>query len=350
MRTYESHMRVCAREWEVGQWPRWVGGQSERFGNGSSCWRWRWGFRRPWRVRGTNHDNLTSLYLTGRFSITLVQKSHNKPVFASLSNGELIGKILKALWAADIWLEDRSHSPDSEANIEIDCLSLFIRAIWWHRWGDIWIDGTLHSWRQSMSGSPISQTSSYILAKPTWSSFMESPPPLTLLRTAHVCEHLIDYNSDIFTCPSALLSAKFLDGKRGGMSQKAHRLLILHLAAPWLQTYGLTTMLPSMAVFCPPPNLCAINHNASTVTKRVTLHTHARLKEDVAVVEGLWDYIITWIKFYYLLPSLLLLIYIPEPITGAFWPILKSSDLLIFYPNLLCTAVPASLFAWRFNV
>ena len=47
-----------------------------------------------------------------------------------------------------------------------------------------------------------------------------------------VCEHLIDYNSDIFTRPSALLSAKFLDGKRGGMSQKAHRLLILHLANP----------------------------------------------------------------------------------------------------------------------
>ena len=45
-------MRVCEREWEVGQQPRWVGGQSERFGNGLSHWRWRWGFRRTWRVGG----------------------------------------------------------------------------------------------------------------------------------------------------------------------------------------------------------------------------------------------------------------------------------------------------------
>src|SRR6266481_3510376 len=35
--------------------------------------------------------------VTGRFSIMLVQKSHDKPVFADLSNNELIGKILDAL-------------------------------------------------------------------------------------------------------------------------------------------------------------------------------------------------------------------------------------------------------------
>ena len=68
------------------------------------------------------------------------------------------------------------------------------------------------------------------------------------------------------------------------------------------------------------------------------------------VVKGLWDYIITLIKSYYLLPSLLLLIYISYTITGSFWPILKSSNLLIFYPNLLCAAAFASSFAWRFNV
>ena len=45
-------MRVHEREWDVGWWPRWVGGWCERFGNGLSHRKWRWGFRRTWRVGG----------------------------------------------------------------------------------------------------------------------------------------------------------------------------------------------------------------------------------------------------------------------------------------------------------
>ena len=69
----------------------------------------------------------------------LVQKSHDKPAFADLSNNELIGKILNALQAVDVCLEHRPCSPDSEGNTRIDCLTLFIRAIGWHRSGNIWI-------------------------------------------------------------------------------------------------------------------------------------------------------------------------------------------------------------------
>ena len=50
--------------------------------------------------------------------------------------------------------------------------------------------------------------------------------------SADVCEHLIDYNSDIFACPSTLLSAEFLGGKCNRTSQKARGSLILHIADP----------------------------------------------------------------------------------------------------------------------
>ena len=78
-------------------------------------------------------------HATGRFSITLMQKYHDKPAFAGLSNSELIGKILEALQAADVWLEERPHTPNSEGNIELECTSPFIRAIRWHRSEDIWV-------------------------------------------------------------------------------------------------------------------------------------------------------------------------------------------------------------------
>ena len=47
-----------------------------------------------------------------------------------------------------------------------------------------------------------------------------------------ICKHLIDYNLDIFVCPSTLLSAEFLGGKCNRTSQKAHGSLILYIADP----------------------------------------------------------------------------------------------------------------------
>ena len=69
-------------------------------------------------------------HVTGRFSITLVQKYHDKPAFTGLSNSELIGKILEALQAVDVWLEERPHTPDSEGNVEFEHISPFIRSHW----------------------------------------------------------------------------------------------------------------------------------------------------------------------------------------------------------------------------
>ena len=50
--------------------------------------------------------------------------------------------------------------------------------------------------------------------------------------SADICKHLVDYNLDIFACPSTLLSAKFLGSKCNRMSQKAHGSLIPHIADP----------------------------------------------------------------------------------------------------------------------
>ena len=157
-------------------------------------------------------------------SITLVQKHHDKPAFASLSSSELIGKILEAQQAADVWLEERPHPPDSEGNIELERISPFIRAVGQHKSGDIWVTmGTeagrtalieaINEWLPILSNQLLYSCKTYpVIIHRIPASFDMSQD------SADICEHLVDYNSDIFACPSTLLSTKFLDGKHNRTS------------------------------------------------------------------------------------------------------------------------------------
>ena len=75
-----------------------------------------------------------------------------------------------------------------------------------------------------------------------------------------ILEHLIDYNSDIFEHPSAILGTKFLGGKRGRASLKAHGSLILHLTDPTIVHMCIDCriafdggLLPASKFVCCPP-------------------------------------------------------------------------------------------------
>ena len=52
----------------------------------------------------------------------------------------MITRILKALWAADVCLEERPCTPDTEGAIGgMVRLTPYIRAVGWHRSGNIWV-------------------------------------------------------------------------------------------------------------------------------------------------------------------------------------------------------------------
>ena len=69
----------------------------------------------------------------------LTQKAQDKPALAGLSNNDLISRILEALWATDICLEERPCAPDSEDTGKVVQLTLYIRAIGWHWSGNLWV-------------------------------------------------------------------------------------------------------------------------------------------------------------------------------------------------------------------
>ena len=139
-------------------------------------------------------------HVTGRFSITLVQKYHDKPAFAGLSNSELIGKILEALQAADVWLEERPHRPNSEGNIALERTSPFIRAVGWHRSRDIWVTvGT-----EAGCTTLIEAIDKWLPILSDWLLYSHKTYPVMVHRipttfntswdSTDVCEHLVDYN------------------------------------------------------------------------------------------------------------------------------------------------------------
>ena len=56
-----------------------------------------------------------------------------------LSNDDLINRILGAMKDAGCWLGDRPCSPDLDGNARSTLYSPYIRAVGWHRSGNIWI-------------------------------------------------------------------------------------------------------------------------------------------------------------------------------------------------------------------
>ena len=56
-------------------------------------------------------------YPAKQYDITLTQKSHDKPVFADISNYELVVTILDTLQSASCEYDSRSCSPDSCGNV-----------------------------------------------------------------------------------------------------------------------------------------------------------------------------------------------------------------------------------------
>ena len=64
-----------------------------------------------------------------RYDVTLTQISGDNPVFANLSNDELIAKILEAFQAASICLEERAHTPDSDGHEVVDQLQHFTKTL-----------------------------------------------------------------------------------------------------------------------------------------------------------------------------------------------------------------------------
>ena len=92
--------------------------------------------------------------------------------------------------------------------------------------------GTMCLWSQLVSGSPGSQKNVYISRKAYPVLIHGVPTSFDMPHSSkELHKHLLDYNSDSITCPSAL-GTKFLNGNQGGVSQKTHGLLILYLADP----------------------------------------------------------------------------------------------------------------------
>src|SRR6266481_4412386 len=50
----------------------------------------------------------------GRHGLMLIQKSCDKPIFVSMSNEEVMAKVVEAIRDAGVWLEERPSMPDSE--------------------------------------------------------------------------------------------------------------------------------------------------------------------------------------------------------------------------------------------
>ena len=48
----------------------------------------------------------------GQYNITLTQKHRDKPVLMDMPKDELVARIFAALWAAQVWYEERPLSPD----------------------------------------------------------------------------------------------------------------------------------------------------------------------------------------------------------------------------------------------
>src|SRR6266481_3607086 len=173
-----------------------------------------------------------------RFDITVTQKSRNEPVFANLSNKELIARILAALRAADVWLDDRPRTPDSEGIEGVDRLTPCIRAVGCHWSGDIWIATTTEAGRNALAETiddwlPLCSDRLQYTCK-TYPVLVHSvPTTLDTLRSGKdINDHLIEYNTDIITHPSALQSAKFLGNTHSRTRQKSHGSLVLYFTYP----------------------------------------------------------------------------------------------------------------------
>ena len=74
-----------------------------------------------------------------RYNITLTQKSHDKPVFANISNCKLVVKILDTLQSAGCEYNSRLCSLDSCGNVVETWYTPGIKAAGCHRSRDIWV-------------------------------------------------------------------------------------------------------------------------------------------------------------------------------------------------------------------